>query len=76
MMQKTWQDKLVLMEWKGKVINKIAEKIKHFSSKASSKFFKSLLQQSNSLNTLNDIQNQFVVTPTDKANRNVAFICQ
>ena len=27
-------------------------------------------------NSLNDIQNQFVVTPGDEANGNVAFICQ
>ena len=64
------------MERKSKVIDKVDEKISSFSSKASSKFHKSLLQQNNPLNTLNDIHNQFAVTPINKANENIAFIWQ
>ena len=63
------------MEWKGKVINKVDEKIKAFSNKASSKMHKSV-QQNKTLNTFNDIHKQFVVIPINKANGNVAFICQ
>ena len=44
--------------------------------KVSSKFFKSVLYQNNPLNNLNDIQNYFIVTSIDKANGNVAFLCQ
>ena len=41
-----------------------------------SKFYKSLLQQNNPLNTLNDIHNHSVATPIHKSNGNVAFMCQ
>ena len=67
------------MERKGKIINKVDEKIKPLSNKTSSKFYKSFLQQNNTLNTLNDIHNQFGVSqidPIGKANGNVAFICK
>ena len=46
-------DKSVLMELKGKVIDKVDEKIKTFSNNASSKFYNSVLQQNKSLNILN-----------------------
>ena len=49
--------------------------MKTLSNKASSKFHKSVLQQNNPLNTLNDY-NPFVVNPVDEANGGVAFICQ
>ena len=70
-------DKSVHMEWKGKgkSSDEFNEKIKT-SNKTSSKFHKIALQQSNPLNTLNDIHNQFVVTPIDKASGNVACIYQ
>ena len=45
------------MERKGKIINKVDEKIKPLPNKTSSKFYKSLLQQNNTLYTLNDIHN-------------------
>ena len=64
------------MEWERKVIDKVDKKIQILSNKISSKFRKSLLLQKNLLNTLNDIHNQFVVITIDKANENVAFICQ
>ena len=64
-------DKSVLMEWKGKVFDKADEKIK-----TASKIDKSLLQQNNPLNTLNDINNQIVLTLIYKANGYVSFICQ
>ena len=44
--------------------------------KTSWKFYKNVLQQISTLNTLNDIHNQFVFTPMYNANANVAFICQ
>ena len=50
------KDKLVHMEWKGKSSDEFNEKIKA-SNKTSSKFHKIALQQSNPLNTLNDIHN-------------------
>ena len=53
------------MEWKGKIINNIDEKIKSLSSKTSLKFCKSILQQNNPLKTLNNIHNQFVVASID-----------
>ena len=46
-------------------------KIKALSNKTSSKFY-----QNNPWNILNGIHNQFVVTPTDKTNKNVALFCQ
>ena len=64
-------DKPVLVESKEKVIDKVGEKTKTLSYKTSSKF---VLHQKNPLNTLNDIYNQFAVTPVDKAIGNVAFI--
>ena len=64
------------MEWKGKVINKVDEKVKTLSIEISSKLYKSVLQQNMSLNTLNDVHNHFVVTQVDEANGNVVFICQ
>ena len=51
----------------------MGEKTKTLSNKTSSKFE---LHQTNPLNTLNDIYNQFAVTPVDKAIGNVAFICR
>ena len=69
-------DKSVLLQWKVNVIYKVGEKMKMLSNKTSSKFHKSVLEQNNPLNILNDIHNQFVVTPIDKVNGNVAFICQ
>ena len=72
------------MEWKGKVIDTVDEKIRTLSNKTSSKFYKSALQQNNQSNTLNDIHNplntlngihnQFVSIPTEKANGNFALI--
>ena len=59
-------NKSVLMEWKDRVIDSVDEKIKS----------KSVLPQNNSLNTLSDIQNQFVVNPIYKGNGNVIFLCQ
>ena len=64
------------MEWKGKVINKVDEKVKTLSIEISSKLYKSVLQQNMSLNTLNDVHNHFVVTQVDETNGNVVFICQ
>ena len=64
------------MEWKGKVINKVDEKVKTLSIEISSKLHKSVLQQNMSLNALNDVHNHFVVTQVDEANESVVFICQ
>ena len=65
------------MDWKGKIkVDKVDEKMKILCNKTSLKFHKSLNQQNSSLNILNDIQNQFVATPIDKANENVSLICQ
>ena len=52
------------------------EKIKILFNKTSSNFHKSVHHQNNPLVTLNDIYNQFVVTPIHEATGNVAFICQ
>ena len=68
--------KSVLMEWNGKVINKVDEKVKTLSIEISSKLHKSVLQQNMSLNALNDVHNHFVVTQVDEANESVVFICQ
>ena len=67
-------NKSVLMEWKGKVIDRIDENIKTLSKKTSSKLHKSVLLQSKPFYSLNFIQNQFVVNPKDKANVDIAFI--
>ena len=67
-------NKSVLMEWKGKVIDRIDENIKTLSKKTSPKFHKSVLLQSKPFYSLNFIQNQFVVNPKDKANVDIAFI--
>lgn len=64
------------MEWKRKVLDKVDGKIKTLSNKKSSKFHKSIHQENNPLNILNNIHSQFFVTSVDKANGNVAFICQ
>ena len=64
------------MKWKGKVIDKVYEKTKTLFKKTYLNYHKSLLRKSNPLNTLNDIHIYFVVTQIDKANGNVAFICQ
>ena len=45
------------MKWKGKVIDRVKEKLKTLFKKFFSKFHKSVLQQKNQLNTLNDIKN-------------------
>ena len=66
-------EKPVLIESKEKVIDNVGEITKTLSNKTSSKFE---LHQTNPLNTLNDIYNQFAVTPVDKAIGNVAFICR
>ena len=64
------------MQWKGKLIKKVDEKIITLSNKTCWKFHKSVLQQNKPLNTLTYTHNEFVVTPTDKSNETVAFICQ
>ena len=46
------------------------------SKKTTSNFYKSVLHQNNPLNISNDIYNQFVVIPIDKATVDVAYICQ
>ena len=56
-------EKSVRTEQKGEVIDKVNEKIKALSNKTSSRFNKSVFQKKNPLNTSNDINNQFVVTP-------------
>ena len=47
-------DKSVLTEYKGKVVHKVDVKINNLSNKTSSKFHKSVPQQVNPLDTLND----------------------
>ena len=64
------------MESKSKVVDKVDAKVKTLSNKTSSKFHMTVLQQNNPLYILNDIRNQFLATTLDKANENVAFICQ
>ena len=64
------------MVWKGNVIDKVDEKIKTLPKKTFLKFQESVLQQRNPLNTLNDIHNQFDVTPVDGVNESFALICQ
>ena len=61
-------DRSVLIDWKGKAINNIDEKMKTFSNKTSSKFHKNVILQNKPLNILNEIPNQFDVTPIDKVN--------
>ena len=61
--------------WNGGVIDKVDENMKTLSSKTSSKFHMGTLQQNNPLNTFNDIHIQFVITSLEKANGDVAFIC-
>ena len=61
--------------WNGGVIDKVDENMKTLSSKTSSKFHMGKLQQNNPLNTLNDIHIQFVIISLEKANGDVAFIC-
>ena len=63
------------MEWKDRVIDKADEKNKNFVQQNIFKFRKSVLHQSKSLNTLNNIQNQFIVNAICKANRNFIFLC-
>ena len=64
------------MECKRKVNDNVNEKVKALSNETSSKFHKSILQQNNPLNTLNDIHNQFVFTQKDKGYKNFALTCQ
>ena len=61
------------MEWKTKVLDKVDEKSKYLSKKRHSKFHESIHQQSNPINTFH---NQFFVTSIDKADGNIAFVCQ
>ena len=69
-------DKSAVTEWKYKVISKADEKIKILSNNTSGKdVYEYVLQQKEPLNTLINIHNEFVVTPIDKANGNVAFTC-
>ena len=59
--------------WEGQshVIDKVDEKMKTLYNETSTKFYQIVLQQNSSLNTLNEINNQFAVTRIDKANGNV-----
>ena len=63
-------DKSAVTEWKYKVISKADEKIKILPNNTSGKdVYEYVLQQKEPIN----IHNEFVVTPIDKANGNVAF---
>ena len=63
------------MEWKGKFINNADGKLKTLLNKTYLKFHhKCMLRQNNPINTLNDVRNQFVVTPVNEANENFTFI--
>ena len=66
------------MNRKGKIIkvNKVDEKLKTLSNKTFSKFRKSLLQQNNSLNTLDDTHNQLLPPQQINLIGNIGFICQ
>ena len=44
------------------------------STKTSVKYHRNMIQQNKSLGSLNSIHTRIVVTPIDKASRNVAFI--
>ena len=68
--------KSILIEWGYKVTSKIDEKMK-IPLQTSCKYSKNVLQQQKKLlRTLDNIHNEFVITPNDKAIGNVAFICQ
>ena len=69
-------DKSVLIKWSYKVISKNVEKNKKLFNNIFIKYYKKVLQQKESLNTLNNVCNELVVTPVDKSNDKVAFICQ
>ena len=54
-----------------KPLIRLIKKKKTLSNKTSSKFCKYVIQQNNQLNTLNDIHDQFDVSPREKANGNI-----
>ena len=69
-------DNSVPTEWKSKIFSKVHGKIKYGPTMHLSNIITISFKNKKPLQTLNRIHNDTVITPTDKVNRNVAFICQ
>ena len=62
-------------EWKSNVFHLLGTRLKDFQSNPR-KHSKEVLKSANSLNCLKNLQENFILTPVDKAANNVSFTCK
>ena len=66
----------VLAEWKHTVLEKVDNRIQSLSSKLKHHKVNVSLSNEEVKSCLSDLQSKYVITPIDKANGNIAFICK
>ena len=68
--------KLAFQEWKSSILQNIDFRISKFKTKFENQNIKPFLKNSTVRTALNDLHNNFVLAPIDKAANNVSFICK
>ena len=62
--------------WKDKILTEVDDRVKLLKAKKVPSTTKPILEDEDALSALNDLHNNFVVVPIDKASNNVAIICK
>ena len=74
--EKNGKSLVTLKEWTATVSTKIKSKISSLKSSLRSEFVEEVLRTPSCLTALEDLHQQFVIAPIDKASGNVSFICK
>ena len=69
-------NKALLQEWKHKVLELVDERIKAINTGSGSQSFNNNLKDMHIKSSLQELQRDYIITPIDKANGNIAFTCK
>ena len=73
---KLGQPKAAFDNWKHSIITTIEDRIEQLKKKIVPREIKQTLKDAGVITALNDLQNDFVMAPIDKATNNISFICK
>ena len=63
-------------DWKNSIIKAVDDRIQHLKPLVKYNVSKPVLKDDSSVSCLENLQQQFVIVPIDKASNNIAFICK
>ena len=63
-------------DWKNNIIKAFDDRIQHLKPLVKYNVSKPVLKDDSSVSCLENLQQQFVIVPIDKASNNIAFICK